>query len=61
VTPRLALLAYAVGFAAMTAAGVVLAVAALGTLNSVTILWVSSAFSVAAVVAAVVSVVLSRR
>ena len=52
---------YAVAFALMAAAGVILIIASLGSLNSIGLLWVSAGFSAAAVVAAVASVAAPRR
>jgi hypothetical protein len=61
VTNRAALVVYATGFAAMLGAGAVLAVTALGSMGSVDVLWVSSALSVAAIVASAAAVLLGRR
>ena len=52
---------YAVAFALMGVAGIILVVASLGSLNSIGLLWVSAGFSAAAVVAAVASVAVPRR
>jgi len=52
---------YAVAFALMSVAGVILVIASLGSLNSIGLLWVSAGFSAAAVVAAVASVAAPRR
>jgi hypothetical protein len=52
---------YAVAFALMAVAGVILVIASLGSLNSIGLLWVSAGFSAAAVVAAVASLAASRR
>jgi hypothetical protein len=52
---------YAVAFALMAVAGIILVVASLGSLNSIGLLWVSAGFSAAAVVAAVASVAAPRR
>jgi drug/metabolite transporter (DMT)-like permease len=52
---------YAVAFALMAVAGIILVVASLGSLNSIRLLWVSAGFSAAAVVAAVASVAAPRR
>ena len=52
---------YAVAFALMAVAGVILVIAWLGSLNSIGLLWVSAGFSAAAVVAAVASVAAPRR
>lgn len=52
---------YAVAFALLLLAGAVFALATFGQLESLRLLWVSAWLSVAAVVAAVVSVVLPRR
>jgi len=52
---------YAVAFALMAVAGVILVIASLGSLNSIGLLWVSAGFSAAAVIAAVASVAVPRR
>jgi len=52
---------YAVAFALMGVAGIILVVASLGSLNSIGLLWVSAGFSAAALVAAVGSVAAPRR
>jgi hypothetical protein len=52
---------YAVAFALMAVAGIILVVASLGSLNSIGLLWISAGFSAAALVAAVASVVAPRR
>jgi hypothetical protein len=52
---------YAVAFLLMLVGGALLAVSTLGKLHSIGLLQVSAAFSVAAIVAAVVAVVLPRR
>jgi cytochrome b subunit of formate dehydrogenase len=52
---------YAVAFALMAVAGIILVVASLGSLNSIGLLWVSAGFSAAALVAAVASVAAPRR
>jgi hypothetical protein len=52
---------YAVAFALMAVAGIILVVASLGSLNLIGLLWVSAGFSAAAVVAAVASVAAPRR
>jgi hypothetical protein len=52
---------YAVAFGLMGAAGIILVVASLGSLNSIGLLWVSAGFSAAALVAAVASVAVPRR
>jgi drug/metabolite transporter (DMT)-like permease len=52
---------YAVAFALMGVAGIILVVASLGSLNSIGLLWISAGFSAAALVAAVASVVAPRR
>jgi hypothetical protein len=52
---------YAVAFALMAVAGVILVIASLGSLNSIGLLWVSAGFSAAAVVVAVASVAAPRR
>jgi hypothetical protein len=59
VSPRAPLLAYAAAFVGMLAGAAIFAVAAFGTMTSTTMLWVSSALSLAAAVAAVGAVVLS--
>ncbi len=60
-TARPALALYAVAFAMMLLAGVVLAVAAFGALSSLGLLWLSAGLSAAAVVAAAASVAAWRR
>ncbi len=60
-TFRGALLAYALAFGAMLMAGGVLVIATAGSLNSTNLLWVSAAFSVVAIVAAIVAALLPRR
>jgi hypothetical protein len=52
---------YAVAFALLLAAGITLTVATLGSLNSLRLLRVSAALSIAAIAVAVLSVVLPRR
>lgn len=52
---------YAVAFALMAVAGVILVIASLGSLNSIGLLWVSAGFSAGAVVAAVASVAAPSR
>jgi drug/metabolite transporter (DMT)-like permease len=52
---------YAVAFALMGVAGIILVVASLGSLNSIGLLWISAGFSAAAVVAAVASAAVPRR
>jgi hypothetical protein len=52
---------YAVAFALMVVAGAILVVGTLGHLSSVRLLWVSVAFSAAALVMAVASVVVRGR
>jgi hypothetical protein len=52
---------YAVAFALMAVAGVILVIASLGSLNSIGLLWASAGFSAGAVVAAVASVAAPRR
>ena len=52
---------YAVAFALMAVAGIILVIASLGSLNSIGLLWVSAGFSAAAVVAAVASLAAPRR
>lgn len=52
---------YAVAFALLLAAGAVFAFATVGQLESLRLLRVSAGFSVAAIVAALASVVLPRR
>jgi len=55
------LVAYGVAFALLLGAGISLGASALGLLESTRLLWLSSALSAGAVVAAVASLVLSRR
>jgi len=52
---------YAAALVLMVVAGAVLVVASLGSLKSIPLLWISAAFSVAAVVVAVASVLAPRR
>jgi hypothetical protein len=52
---------YAVAFALMAAAAVALAASSLGSLRSIDLLWFSSALSLAAIVAAIASVLVPRR
>jgi hypothetical protein len=58
---RASLIAYAVAFVLLLVAGGVLVVGARGFLDSFTLLWVSIACSVAAIVAAAASVLIPRR
>jgi len=52
---------YAAAFALMLAAGAVLVVTSLGSLQSTRLLWVSALFSIAAIVVSVGSVVVPKR
>ncbi len=52
---------YALAFALLLTAAVILVVAGLGSLSSIRLLWASAGFSVAAMVAAVASLVAPRR
>lgn len=52
---------YAAAFVLMLVAGAILVIAALGSLSSIRLLWVSAACSVAAIVAAAAGVVAPRR
>jgi hypothetical protein len=52
---------YAVSFGLMVAAAVALAASSLGSLRSIGLLWFSSALSVAAIVAAIASVLVPMR
>jgi hypothetical protein len=52
---------YAVAFALMVAAGLALVASSLGSLRSIGLLWVSSAFSIAAIAVAFASVLVPRR
>jgi hypothetical protein len=52
---------YAVAFGLMAAAAIAIAASSLGSLRSIGLLWFSSALSVAAIVAAVASVLVPRR
>lgn len=52
---------YAVAFALMAAAAIALVVSSLGSLRSIGLLWFSSALSLAAIVAAIASVLVPRR
>lgn len=58
---RGSILVYAVAFGLLVVAGLVFVVAAWGRLSSVRLLWVSAAFSAAAIVAAVLSLAAPRR
>jgi len=58
---RSSLIAYAVAFVLLLVAGAVLVVGARGFLDSFSLLWTSIACSVAAIVAAVASVLIPRR
>lgn len=52
---------YAVAFALMVAAAVALVLSSLGSLRSIGLLWFSSALSLAAILAAIASVLVPRR
>jgi hypothetical protein len=52
---------YASAFALMLVAAVTLMASSLGSLRSIGLLWISSAFSVAAIAVAVVSTLVPRR
>jgi hypothetical protein len=52
---------FAVAFALMAAAAVALAASSLGSLRSIGLLWFSSGLSLAAIVAAIASVLVPRR
>ena len=52
---------YAVAFGLMVAAAITLVASSLGSLRSIGLLWISSALSLAAIAAAIVSVLVPRR
>jgi hypothetical protein len=58
---RGSVLAYAIAFALMGAAGVCLAIAAIGTLESIQLMRAASVLSGLAIVASIVAVVMPRR
>ncbi len=60
-TPRGWTTLYAVAFVVMLVAGLLLAVAARGFLDNLTLLWLSAALSLGAIVLAVLALVLPRR
>jgi hypothetical protein len=60
-TPRGWTTLYAVAFVVMLVAGLLLAFAARGFLDNLTLLWLSAALSVGAIVLAVLALVLPRR
>ena len=60
-TPRGWTTLYAVAFAVMLVAGLLLAIAARGFLDNLTLLWVSAGLSLGAIVLAVLALVLPRR
>ena len=59
--PRGSLLLYGLAFVLMLAAGASFAASAKGFLESTRLLWVSAAFSLAAIAAAIAGVVVPRR
>jgi hypothetical protein len=61
VIERVSIRLYAAAFVLMLSAGVVLAIAGLGALSSLGLLWLSAGLSAGAVVAATASIVVSRR
>jgi hypothetical protein len=61
VTFRGGLVVFTAAFVAMLCAGALLAVAELGTHESIRTLWISSGLSVVAIVGAIAAVVLARR
>jgi hypothetical protein len=61
VTGRVSIGLYAAAFVLMLSAGVVLAIAGLGALSSLGLLWLSAGLSACAVAAATASIVVSRR
>jgi hypothetical protein len=61
VTYRGGLVAFAAAFVLMLCAGAILAVAEIGTHESIRLLWISSAFSGAAILGAIAAVALTRR
>ncbi len=60
-TPRGWTTLYAVAFVVMLVAGLLLAIAARGFLDNLTLLWVSAGLSLGAIVLAVLALVLPRR
>jgi len=60
-TPRGWTTLYAVAFVVMVVAGLLLAIAARGFLDNLTLLWVSAGLSLGAIVLAVLALVLPRR
>ena len=60
-TPRGWTTLYAVAFVAMLVAGLLLAIAARGFLDNLTLLWLSAGLSLGAIVLAVLALVLPRR
>ena len=60
-TPRGWTTLYAVAFVVMLAAGLLLAIAARGFLDNLTLLWLSAGLSLGAIVLAVLALVLPRR
>ena len=60
-TPRGWTTLYAVAFVVMLIAGLLLAIAARGFLDNLTLLWVSAGLSLGAIVLAVLALVLPRR
>lgn len=59
--PRGRIGVYAVAFGLLMVAALVFAVTTIGSLQSTRLLWVSAAFSIAALLAAVASVLVPRR
>jgi hypothetical protein len=60
VTNRATIVVYATAFAAMLGGAAVLGVTALGSMDSVDVLWVSSALSVVAIVTSLAAMLLER-
>jgi lysylphosphatidylglycerol synthetase-like protein (DUF2156 family) len=60
-TPRGWTTLYAVAFVVMVVAGLLLAIAARGFLDNLTLLWLSAGLSLGAIVLAVLALVLPRR
>ena len=60
-TPRGWTTMYAVAFVVMLVAGLLLAIAARGFLDNLTLLWLSAGLSLGAIVLAVLALVLPRR
>ena len=60
-TPRGWTTLYAVAFVVMLVAGLLLAIAARGFLDNLTLLWLSAGLSLGAIVLAVLALVLPRR